>query len=240
MKINPSIPVMIFSVFLFASIFFSFVSIRFNFFGENVVSLRGYELAQVGGYLTFIWIVPVCAAIVFCASLFKHRAIASIASIVSMLPLLVFIYSLEHPTILSNVKISSLDLFINNFASVARKNIYMGSGYYLSWISAILCYIYSNLMHKESSKEIMKKAVESDIRECPYCAEKIKAKAIKCRFCGSAVSPIVFEITPEPIKLPKDKPFSLVRLLILLILGFLAFFVMLPALFWKFQLRLLF
>jgi hypothetical protein len=27
-------------------------------------------------------------------------------------------------------------------------------------------------------------------RECPYCAERILAKATRCRFCGQAVTPV--------------------------------------------------
>ena len=30
---------------------------------------------------------------------------------------------------------------------------------------------------------------ESDVRACPYCKEEIKADAIKCKHCGSPLSP---------------------------------------------------
>jgi hypothetical protein len=34
------------------------------------------------------------------------------------------------------------------------------------------------------------KADASFLRKCPFCAEKIKAEAIKCKHCGSEITPI--------------------------------------------------
>ena len=43
--------------------------------------------------------------------------------------------------------------------------------------------------------------LKRDERICPYCAETIKATAIKCRFCQSDVTPVV-----EPDSAPDPAP----------------------------------
>lgn len=47
--------------------------------------------------------------------------------------------------------------------------------------------------------------LKRDERACPYCAETIKASAIKCRFCQSDIEPI-----PEPVPEPEpvDRPLA--------------------------------
>ena len=68
---------------------------------------------------------------------------------------------------------------------------------------SVLCSAIGQSLHKSGKSEINNEQIEtsSGVRQCPYCAEKIKLAAIKCKHCGS-------EIPPATVKTGQDDPQS--------------------------------
>ncbi|MDP2898357.1 MAG: PH domain-containing protein [bacterium] len=45
------------------------------------------------------------------------------------------------------------------------------------------------MMQRRAEMEAQQPAEEEDMKECPFCAEKIRAKAVICRFCNRELPP---------------------------------------------------
>ena len=58
--------------------------------------------------------------------------------------------------------------------------------------------------------------MESAEKKCPFCAELIKIEAVKCKHCGSSITPD-YSLTPKPTK--KDVVIFLALISIPFILG---------------------
>lgn len=62
----------------------------------------------------------------------------------------------------------------------------------LLWIIGFPAYLAKRHLYKSQNlgKSSTGRANLAEHRPCPFCAEQIKAEAVKCRYCGSAVEPL--------------------------------------------------
>lgn len=60
-----------------------------------------------------------------------------------------------------------------------------------------------SLVVSKNQAEVEQEAIESGARrKCPFCAELIRREAVKCRFCGSEVPPVVEPDIPGVVQCP--------------------------------------
>ena len=80
-----------------------------------------------------------------------------------------------------------------NLQSIIVLNLFLGWTL-VGWVVSLV-WAYSDTPAKEAVP--IATAAPNDMRVCPYCAEPIRAAAIKCKHCGSDVSPAPeADITP--------------------------------------------
>jgi hypothetical protein len=72
-----------------------------------------------------------------------------------------------------------------NFMSVFMVNLFLGWTV-VGWVVALAW------AHKKAESVLLaspRPAMSDDEKQCAYCAETVKAAAVKCRHCGSALQP---------------------------------------------------
>lgn len=72
----------------------------------------------------------------------------------------------------------------------------VGWGFFSAVLSPILGFIIVLVLEKRPTLAAGESSVSTGTRKCPFCAELIRAEAIKCKHCGSDVESVVAVAQP--------------------------------------------